>query len=252
MDPFTIALLGGTAISGLGSLFGSSQANKQQQAALAAAQAQLKTSHDAALSARTGYLDKSSAEYQPIIAAGDSARTMYGNATGTNGADAQRAYYQNFQNDPGFQAEVDAGLRTIDRGAAARSGLAGGSHLAALEQYGQRQQRDAFDRRMSQMNTLMQPGNQARMGMAGSYDSAGRDVAGIESGYGDSLASSTMKGGQLKAESTMAPWNALSSTMSGALKAYGGRMGGSTAAAADPTARSGSWAATTTPSSWWG
>ncbi len=243
MDPFTMALLGGTAISGIGSLFGSQKANKQQQAALAAAQAQLKTSHDAALAARTGYLDKSSAEYQPIIDAGDAARTQYAAATGVGGADAQRAYYANFQDDPGFRAEVDAGLRTIDRGAAARSGVAGGNHLAALTRYGQTQQRDAFDRRMTQINTLMQPGNQARMARAGSYDSAGRDVAGLESSYGDSLASSTMKGGQLKAESTMSPWNALSSTMSGALKAYGGQMGKTPAAAPS----SGSWATTVTP-----
>lgn len=243
MDPFTMALMGGTVLSGVGSYFGAKKANKQQQQALAEAQAQLKASRAAAEGYRTDYLDKSVGEYAPIVDTGDRARTMYEAASGVGGADAQRAYYDNFQNDAGFKAEVDAGLRTLDRGAAARSGVAGGNHLAALTRYGQTQQRDAFDRRMSQMNSLMQSGNQARGARAGSYDSAGSDLMRLESGFGDSMSGSMLKSGQLKAESTMAPWNALNQTMGNAMKAYGGKMGGTPAAAPS----SGSWAATTTP-----
>ena len=38
---------------------------------------------------------------QPFMQAGQNALNMYNNATGVNGAAAQQAYYNSFQNDPG-------------------------------------------------------------------------------------------------------------------------------------------------------
>ena len=145
-------------------------------------------------------------------------------------------------------AEVDAGLRTIDRSAAARSGLAGGNHLAALQKYGQLQQRDAYDRRLGQINQLRTSGDAARSATAGLHSGWGTSMMGLESGFGDQMASGALQEGQLRAGDKMAFSNALNQTMGNALKAYGGRMG----TPAKPAAPS--WAATTTPasSSWWG
>jgi len=41
---------------------------------------------------------------QPFVQAGQNALNLYNNATGVNGSGAQQAYYNSFQNDPGFQA----------------------------------------------------------------------------------------------------------------------------------------------------
>lgn len=295
MDPFTLALLGTTAVTGLGSLFGSNKANKAQQAALVAAQQQLAQSRaaalesagtgyndalkyaaegrdsalgyaaegrDSAIKARENYLTPALAEYTPIVESGDRARTAYETATGLLGREAQQQYYDDFLTDPGFQSEVDAGIRALDRSAAARGGsVASGGALAALQRYGQTMQHDAYTQRLGQIDALRTSGDAARSARAGLYDSAGRDIAGyhtnygntasgiagnygnltaglasdygrtrasLESGYGENIANSYLQTGQMKANNAMAPWNALTTASGNALKAYGGRLGTAT------------------------
>lgn len=239
MDPMTMAMMGGSLVSGVASYFGNKKANKEQQNALLAAQNQLKASRTAAEGYAREGRDAAIGDYAPIISTGDSARDMYAAATGVGGADAQRAYYANFQDDPGFRAEVDAGLRTLDRSAAARSGMAGGNHLAALTRYGQTQQRDAYERRLGHVNNLRMSGDSARSARAGVQQGYGNSMMALETGFGDSMAGGELQGGQLRAQNALGLSNAINSTMGNALKAYGGRMG--TPAS---TAASNPWAAT--------
>lgn len=291
MDPFTLALLGSTAISTLGGLAGSKKASKAQEAAVAEAQNQLRAARDtaggyartgyddavryalegrdsalryagegrdAAIAARENYLTPALASYQPIVESGDRARTAYETALGLRGREAQTGYYNDFQTDPGFTAEVDYGIRALDRSAAARGGSpAAGGALAALQRYGQTKMGEAYDRRLGQINNLRTSGDAARGAQAGLYDSAGRDIAGyqdnygrtasgiasdygrtaagaasgygstmagLESGFGSEMANASLKRGQMKADSAMAPWNAFTTASGNALKAYGGRI----------------------------
>ena len=291
MYPFTLALLGSTAVSGLGSLYGSKKASKAQDAAIAEAQNQLRAARegaggyartgyddalryagegrdealryagegrDAAIGARENYLTPALASYQPIVDSGDRARTAYETATGLLGRDAQTAYYNQFQTDPGFQSEVDYGIRALDRSAAARGGSpAAGGALAALQRYGQTKMGEAFDRRLGQINQLRTSGDSARGAQAGLYDSAGRDIAGyydnygrtasgiasdygrtaagaasgygstmagLESGFGSDMANAALQRGQQRANNAMAPWNAFTTASGNALRAYGGRI----------------------------
>jgi hypothetical protein len=74
---------------------------------------------------------------QPFMQAGQNALNLYNNATGVNGAAAQQAYYNSFQNDPGFQASVNYGLQQIGAQNAAQGMGLSGNALAALQNYSQ-------------------------------------------------------------------------------------------------------------------
>jgi len=114
-------LLGGAA-SALGNYFGAQTAASAAQQSAALQQQRFNQA--------VGY-------EQPFMQSGQNALNLYNNATGVNGAAAQQAYYNNFQNDPGFQASVNYGLQQIQaQNAAQRMGLSGDT-LAALQSYSQ-------------------------------------------------------------------------------------------------------------------
>jgi hypothetical protein len=114
-------LLGGTA-SALGSYFG---AQATANAAKLSAALQQQRFNQAA-----GY-------EQPFLQGGQNALNLYDTAVGANGSAAQQSYYNNFQNDPGFQASVNYGLQQIQAQNAAQGLGLSGNTLAALQSYSQ-------------------------------------------------------------------------------------------------------------------
>lgn len=114
-------LLGGAA-TGLGSYLGA------ETAANAAKQSSnLEQQH----------FNLASSYQQPYIQSGQNSLNQYNNAIGVNGAEPEQAYYQNFQNDPGFQASVNYGLQNIQASNAAQGMELSGNTLAALQNYSQ-------------------------------------------------------------------------------------------------------------------
>jgi hypothetical protein len=235
MDPITIALLASTAASGLGSYFGGKKASKAQQNALLEARAESQRGYDEASGTRRDYLGRAGGYMQPMMTGGDAAREQYETAMGLRGADAQRAYYQNFQHDPGFESELAGGVSAMDRSAARRGGLYSGAQMAGVHRYGQQMTRDAYGRRMAGYNSLMGTGDNARMTMAGMTDRAGSDLASMRMSHADNMSNSMLKGGQLKAEGAMAPWNALSSTVGNMGKIYAGMPSAGPSAPSGPS-----------------
>jgi hypothetical protein len=75
---------------------------------------------------------------KPFIAGGQNALNSYNDAIGVSGRQAQQAYYQGFQNDPGFQASVDYGLGQVEASNAARGLTLSGNNLADISGYAQR------------------------------------------------------------------------------------------------------------------
>ena len=114
-------LLGGAA-SALGSYFGAQTTAKAAQQAAALQQQRFNQA--------AGY-------EQLFMQAGQNALNLYNNALGVNGAAAQQTYYNNFQNDPGFQAGVNYGLQQIEAQNAAQGMGLSGNQLAALQNYSQ-------------------------------------------------------------------------------------------------------------------
>ena len=136
MTEAAIPLAIGTGASALGNYFGAQTA---ANAAKQSAQLQQQRFNQA-----VGF-------QQPFLHGGQNALNQYNNAIGVNGSGAQQAYYNNFQNDPGFQSSVDYGLRQVQASNAARGLSLSGNTLAALQDYAQKNLSQEYHTRLSDL-----------------------------------------------------------------------------------------------------
>jgi len=128
-------LLGGAA-SALGNYFGAQTAANAAKQAAALQQQRFNQA--------VGY-------EQPFMQSGQNALNLYNNAIGVNGAGPQQSYYNNFQNDPGFQASVNYGLQQIQAQNAAQGLGLSGNTLAALQDYSQHALSQEYQTRLSDL-----------------------------------------------------------------------------------------------------
>lgn len=87
------------------------------------------------------------------------AQNLLADFLGVTSPEAQARAFQSFQNDPGFQASLDAGTRAIDQGASAGGQLNSGGRQKALFRFGQQAQNQQFTNRLAQLASF-QPGAQ--------------------------------------------------------------------------------------------
>lgn len=122
---------------------------------------------------RTSY-ETAQGRYAPYAESGQRANTMYGNALGLNGRDAQAGFYRDWQDDPGHQFNVDRSTQAVQR----RMNAAGfgGSGAAALgsARAAQEMEQDQY---------------RYRMGLLGGMQGQGLQVAGqlanLDTGMGN-------------------------------------------------------------------
>ena len=158
MAEAALPILFGGAASALGSYFGSQAiANAAQQSAALQQQR---------FNQAVGY-------EQPFMQAGQNALNLYNNATGVNGTAAQQAYYNNFQNDPGFQASVNYGLQQIQAQNAAQGMGLSGNALAALQSYSQNALSQQYQTRLGDLFQGAQLGANSANALAGASTSSG-------------------------------------------------------------------------------
>jgi hypothetical protein len=187
IDPLTIA-----AVSAGGSLLKGFFGSRDSKRAEAAAQAGLKKGLDAyntgntqaAGNINTG-ANKAGAMYQPYARSGAAADKIYNDAVGVNGQPAQSAFFSSFQNDPGYQATLDAGRNQIEHSAVVRGGANSGATMKELFSFGQRQQQSQFQDRLDRL---------AGLGTRG-FEATGQR-ADIETGRYGSLADLALKKGK--------------------------------------------------------
>lgn len=148
------------------SLSGSSQ-REDARYGLHTSNALIREGRDQALDETDTGLEQSLGYLQPQIDGGNQSRELYENAIGVNGQPAQQGFYDNFQNDPGFQAELDYGLEQTQRSRAASGSLYSGRTLSALADRAQIHQRGAFENRLNRLSGLAQIGGQASSQAAG-------------------------------------------------------------------------------------
>ncbi len=151
------------------------KAAKAQQAAFATAQTNQ---------------EEQNARILPQVEAGDLARNQLLAALGLNGQGQQNAFFQNFQNDPGFQATQAAGLRAVDQGASAGGLLNSGGRAKALFNFGQQQQGRAFNNRLNRLQNLTSFGQQATGQLQGGTNALNQTVI----GQGDAQAAGIIGG----------------------------------------------------------
>lgn len=142
-------ILAAAAVSAGASIFG---ANKAASSANKAAKKQAQ----AAALARE--------DLRPYREAGTNALASYMDAIGLNGPDAQRAYFDNFQDDPYLEGILGAGVRSIENSAAARGTLYGGNTLSAISDYSGQLRKGAYDTRLGQIGGMVDTGRAAAAG----------------------------------------------------------------------------------------
>ena len=203
------SLLGGFLNQGAASNYGSAV----HQAAGIAAKGAKKAGNEAA-----GGYTQASSMLQPYATQGAAANTQFGNAIGANGLPAQQSFYNNFQNDPGYQATLQQGIGAAEQGGAGTGAFNSGGTLKALMAFGQRQLQDQFQTRLNYLQGL---GNQG-------YNAAGQqgqDVIGAGNARAGGIlgAANAKSGGILgQAQANMYGQGAMNQGITGALGSAAG------------------------------
>jgi hypothetical protein len=153
------------------------------------------------------YLDKSLAFLQPGVESGNQTLKLLGDILGINGREAQSSYFSNFQNDPGFNATLDAGVQAADRSAAARGLSRSGGQQRSLFDFGQRLQNDFFNQRTNNLFGLMGVGQNAANTSAALTSNTGQGIADAQFGTGQLLANQATNYGNAMAQSRSIPIN---------------------------------------------
>lgn len=162
--------IAGAAIGAIGNVVAGNQAAKAQKKAAAVQAKQF---------AETKQL------LSPYTNAGAGAMDVYGNAIGLNGADKQAAFYQNFQNDPGFKSAQGYAQRGIENSNSIRGRGYGGNVIAGLGDYLQKNMLGAYQSRLSQIGGVVDTGRNAAtsLGGLGQQSAAGQASSLANAGY---------------------------------------------------------------------
>ena len=237
MDPFTLALIGGTAASGISGLMGAgaSKAAGQQQAQASMMSALIQAQQAQAAQAAQERMYRESVErMEPFrqggVAATNRMQELYGiggspTAAGY-GSYAQPFGMQDFEMDPGYAFRVQQGQQAIDRSAAAQAGLQSGAALKAATRYGQeagsQEYGNAYNRFLQQRELQLQalqglasPGatTAGTMGQIGT--TTGANIANTMLGAGQALGQGIEQAGQARASSYMGGASALQGALQG-------------------------------------
>lgn len=117
----------------------------------------------------------------PYTQSGERAIEPYEASLGLRGQEAQQEFFDNFENDPGWQASLDYGTRGLENLNSIRGRGYGGNLIAGLGDYLQKNKLDAYRTRQSQISGLMGMGLNAASSLAGfgqqSAQAQGQNIA---------------------------------------------------------------------------
>jgi hypothetical protein len=146
--------------------------------------------------------------YQPVYDTAQRGYDAYSDALGLNGADASARARTAFFDSPGYDAQLQAGLDAIDRGAAARGTLSSGGTRAAELKYGNDLASQGWS---NYLNALGGYGGQA-LGAAGGlgniYGGLGTGLDTSYRGQGQGAYNAALGIGDAQAQGAMADYNA--------------------------------------------
>ena len=160
------ALAIGTGVSAAAGLAGSYM---QSQAAGSAA--------DKASAAQERALAQSRADLDPWRTTGGAANTGSADLLGLNGPDAATAARANFQASPGYQWQLEQGLRGVDAGAAAQGMLRSGATLKGEIKYASGLADKEFTDYYNRLFDLSKLGETAASGQATASQNTGTSMA---------------------------------------------------------------------------
>jgi hypothetical protein len=167
------------------------------------------------------YYDQAQGFLNPYLQGGGQANSLLASYLGAAGPEAQQQAFANFQNDPGYQQQFNAGVNALDRSATARGGLYSGAAMKGLQEYGQQFQRQAFNDRVAQLQGFSGQGLQAASGAAGLASNQGNALSSLSFGLGQQKAANSINKGNALAQASGIGVNNLMNLGGLALKATG-------------------------------
>ena len=124
--------------------------------------------------------------------------------------------------DPGYKFRLDEGLKSLERGAAARGGLLGGNQMRGLTEYGQNyasgEYQNAFNRYQAERAARLSP----LQSLMGSGQTSATTLSNAAGNLGTSLGQNAIDAGNVRASGYIGGANALAGAIGQAANAYGG------------------------------
>jgi hypothetical protein len=240
MDPFTIALLGGSQIAGglMGARASGQAGAAQSQASMMSAMLQAQQAQAAREQQERMYresVERMEPFRQGGVAATNRMLELYG-IGGQPGAEGYGSFAQPFTGqqmytDPGYQFRVEQGQRAVDRSAAARAGLQSGAALRAAARFGQemgsQEYGNAYNRFLQQRQLQLQalqglasPGATTASNIGQIGTTTGANIANTMLGAGQALGQGIEQAGQARASSYMGGASALGQALQAPAQNY--------------------------------
>jgi len=135
------------------------------------------SSADKANAAQRQALEQSRADLEPWRTAGQGALTGAQNAAGLNGQPGYDAAMSAFHTSPGYQFQLDQGLRAVDAGAAAQGFGRSGAVLKAEQAFGSGLADQSFKDYYNRLFDLSKLGEGAATGSASASQNTGTGIA---------------------------------------------------------------------------
>ncbi|MDX1240362.1 hypothetical protein GOL95_09905 [Sinorhizobium medicae] len=136
----------------------------------------------------SGAINQAVDNYEPYLATGANASTLYGDALGANGARGSRNARRAFQAGPGYNFALEQGTNAALRGASAAGMLNSGNTLTALSEYGQGLANQEYGSWIDRLSGAASQGLSAASGqgsalggLASLYQNTAGDRLGLES-----------------------------------------------------------------------
>lgn len=142
------------------------------------------------------YLDKSRTTLNPMIASGDQARSMYGDALGMNGSAARQSFYDtNVTGNSTFNYADDLASKQLQAKLNA-NGVTGGRAGSMMVRQGAQRIEDRTNQYLDRLNGQATQGAQYRGQLAGYEQNTGQNIAGLQTRQGDQLSGLEQNRGQ--------------------------------------------------------
>lgn len=144
---------------------------------------------DTAASESRAARDTARADLAPFTAAGVNALAPAQSLLGLNGQDAASAAMANFQQSPGYQYQLDQGVRAVQNSAAAQGMLHSGATLKAIQDRGTQLANADFGTYYNRLMGLVQSGQSSAAGQASGSLQTGANLAQTAASAGAAQAS---------------------------------------------------------------
>jgi hypothetical protein len=139
-----------------------------------------KSAQSSANAAQTAAEERARADLAPYNTAGQHALTATQDAAGLNGPEGYNAAMAGFHTSPGYQFQLDEGLRAVDAGAAAKGMLRSGAALKAEQTFGTGLADKSFTDYYNRLFSLSNLGENAAAKTGANAVTTGQGIAGTD------------------------------------------------------------------------